>query len=207
MSTMITYLELINRSFDRSGWDVVLFQRNLATPGDGEPVHLWHRIRHCGYGNRHPFRFCWDLSVECRDSWGNCTERLSAAASRTFKLIPDGFGTRLVAGEGGRASAVTVSNGLAEGAIAASVYRSDWMLATQQAVHPGQTVRFDFDWGLYLASYRPQENRDVEFARLAASSRRLNLFGIAKASILMLGAGPGPESKPLDFRLDDIVRW
>ena len=200
---MIVELEFVNRSFDRSGWDVIVFQRNLEAAGERELILVWKRIRRCGYLNRHPIRFPLALTVECADPWGNLTEQVGVEKAKSGALEPLARVTLDASGE-----RVAVENQRPVGAIDATLCRTGRPLGRHTALVPGQDARFHFGFDLYFASHpAAEEGETLPWADVRKGSRCFRLHGIARGRVVMVGAGPGPHAAPLSFHLEEVERW
>lgn len=200
---MIIELEFVNRSYDRSGWDVIIFQRDLEAAGDAELILVWKRIRRCGYLNRHPIRFPLDLTLECTDPWGNLTEQVALEAAAAGALEPVARVALDAAGE-----QVEVENQRPLGAIDATLCRAGRPLGRRTALAPGRQGRFHFGFDLCFASYPgAEEGETIPWAEVKGGGRCFRLHGISRARVVMVGAGPGPHAAPLSFHLEEEERW
>jgi hypothetical protein len=199
-------LNFINQSNDLNNSQIVIFQKNVATDFD-ELAVAWKVIQYCGQGDNHPFIFPMGLSVGASDSYGNYTPQLKARNGEMFKMALTASGDQLVAaGAGTSPKEVQVLNALPKGAINASCYKDGRLLATKTSVAPQQKAVFQFKPTIWIGVVSQVEEGEVMNSAIISSvNTEISLLGIANADIVMTGGGPGPNSQPFAFNLDNVV--
>ena len=203
---MAVKLNFINQSNDLNNSQIVIFQKNVSTDFD-ELAVAWKVIQYCGQGDNHPFTFPIALSVGASDSYGNYTPQIKAANGELYKMSLTASGNQLVAGgQGTSTKEVQVLNGLPKGAITASCYKDGRLLATKTSVAPQQKAVFQFKPTIWIGVVSQVEEGEVmNSAIISAVNTEISLLGIASADIVLTGGGPGPNSQPFAFNLDNVV--
>lgn len=199
-------LNFINNSNDTNNSQVVIFQKNVATNFDDLPV-AWKVISYTGRGDKHPFAFPMAMQVGASDSYGNYTPQLDAQHGQMFQMTLTSSGDHLVpAGSGTSAREVQVLNSLAKGAIDASIYKGGRLLATKNSIAPQQKAVFQFKPTIWIGvASQVVQGQILDSAILSDINTELSLLGIASADIVMTGGGPGAQSTPFAFNLENIV--
>ncbi|HEX4418778.1 MAG TPA: hypothetical protein VH165_12795 [Kofleriaceae bacterium] len=205
MSTDSIALRLINQSADCNNSSILVFQKNVATNFD-EIAVAWQVIDNLGSGWIHPFTYDLDLQVSVADSWGNHMPPQDTADGQLWKVVRDCSGDQLKAGgPGTSASEVQVLNSLDRGAVSACIYRSGKLLATKTGVAPGQKAVFLFKPSIWIGIASQIQQGDVlDSAIMSNSNTQLNLTNIASADIVLSGGGPGRNSRPFTFALENV---
>ncbi|MBB2484565.1 hypothetical protein H5407_04930 [Mitsuaria sp. WAJ17] len=203
---MAVNLNFINQSNDLNNSQIVIFQKNVATDFDELSV-AWKVIKYCGQGDNHPFTFPMGLSVGSSDSYGNYTPQIKAQNGELYKMALTASGNQLVAGGPGTSpKEVQVLNGLPKGAITASCYKDGRLLATKTSIAPQQKAVFQFKPTIWIGVVSQVEQGEVMNSAIISSvNTEISLLGIASADIVMTGGGPGPNSQPFAFNLDNVV--
>lgn len=198
-------LNFINQSNDRNNSKIVVFQRNEATSYE-ELAVAWLVIENCGQGWNHPFQYPMDMFVAASDSWGNFSRQLSASNGQQFEVIQDQSGDFLkYAGQSSSQNEIEILNALELGAIDANVYKCGRLLATKTGVAPGQKAVFQFRPTIWIGvASQVEEGEVMNSAILSQINTELSLFGIKSADVVMTGGGPGPNSTPFKFTLENI---
>src|ERR1700761_1421617 len=114
---MVTTLNFINQSSDRSRTEVVLFQKNVAT--DMEELNLaWKVIKNCGTNCFHPLIYDPSLSVSISDENGNHSPRQNAENGQLVAATSTVTGGRRLSlvGKSVSPTEIEVLNGLQVGA-------------------------------------------------------------------------------------------
>jgi hypothetical protein len=204
-------LNFINRSNDSNDLRIVIFQKNLATDFDERAV-AWKVIQNCGQGDNHPFTFPMEMHVDASDSFGNYFHRFRARNGQRFSVKETDAGAVLMrdgrVGTGRRSREVEVVNGLPKGAINASIYRSQRVIATKTSIAPAQSARFEFEpviWIGVITNSWIIEGECMNSAVLSEINTELSLLNIASADIVLTGGGPGSTSTPFQFSLENVV--
>jgi hypothetical protein len=199
-------LNFINRSDDQNDSDIVLCAKDGAT-GPGEPAIAWLVIRHCGQGDNHPFVYPAQSQVGIVDAWGNYSPRLDAAPGQAFAVARTPSGDELApAGEAGSPAEIEVANDLTDGAISAMIFKSGALYVQRTGIAPGQMAAFQFRPVLWIGAVSQVEQGEaMSSAVLQSVDTELDLYGIAGADIVMTGGGPGPNSAPFKFSLENVV--
>lgn len=203
---MDVQLNFINNSNDTNNSDVVIFQRNVASHFDELPV-AWKVIKHCGIGGNHLFTFPMDMTVRVIDIYGNITPQLTAKYGDLYSMELGTSGADLVfAGKGTSAKEVQVLNNLRKGPIIVSICKDERLLATGGRVYPQQKAVFEFKPTICIGvALQAEEGHLITSAILSRGNYELSLTGIASADIIMRGGGPGHNSTPIYFNLENIV--
>jgi hypothetical protein len=96
-------------------------------------------------------------------------------------------------------------NALELGAVDANVYKCGRLLASKTGVAPGQKATFQFRPTIWIGVASQVEQGEVmNSAILSQINTELSLFGIKNADVVMTGGGPGPNSTPFKFTLENI---
>lgn len=199
-------LNFINRSADTNNSSVVIFQQNVAEDF-GETAIAWQVIQNCGRLDNHPFTYSTTFQVSASDSYGNYTPQLNASNGQAFDMIQSTSGDILQQSNAQSTSAqeVEVRNNLALGAIGANCYRDGKLFASKTGLAPGQKAVFEFQPRIYIGVVSQVEEGDVmNSAIISQINSEINLFGITSADIVMTGGGPGANSIPFNFTLENI---
>jgi hypothetical protein len=198
-------LNFINNSNDANNSQIVIFQKNVATDFD-ELAVAWRVIRYCGMGDNHPFTFPMTMSVSASDSYGNYTPHMDAQNGQLFTMSLTPSGDKLSrTGAGSSRSEVQVLNSLPKGAINANIYKDGKLLATKTSVAPQQKAVFQFKPTIWIGvASQIEQGQVMNSAIISSVNTELSLLGIASADIVMTGGGPGRESTPFQFNLDNI---
>jgi len=199
-------LNFINNSNDANNSDVVIFQKNVATDFD-ELAVAWHVIQYCGQGDNHPFRFPVAMQVSASDSYGNYTPQLPAQHGQMFTMQLTSSGDKLAySGPATSMTEVQVLNGLAKGAINASIYKDGKLLAVKTSIAPQQKAVFQFKPTIWIGvASQVMQGQVMNSAILSNINTEISLLGIASADIVMTGGGPGANATPFQFNLENIV--
>lgn len=206
MEIKFTYLNL---SGDAGRSQVVIFQRNLANRLDA-PVVAWRVIRFCGFDCRHPFVYSRQLAVRAIDYDGNLTPPVMAGGGERVRLGRTSSGIDLR--RDGRSSSVRdlqVVNGIERGAVVVKVYRAGRPLAAWPSLAPGQRATFRFEPRLFIGvvADRIKEEKALHPAVAAAVTTSIPTQGFLAADIVMTGGGPGPDSLPYAFHLENVMTY
>jgi hypothetical protein len=199
-------LNFINRSGDTNNSSIVIFQQNVAE-SFGEIAVAWKVIKNCGRLDRHPFIFPLQFQVSAKDSWGNYTPQLTAYDGQAYDMTLDNSGDVLGLSKSNSTSPneVEVRNKLAQGAINACIFKDGRLLATKTNMAPGQKAVFQFQPRIYIGVVsQVTEGQVINSAIISQVNTEINLFGITSANIVMTGGGPGPNSSPFEFQLENI---
>jgi hypothetical protein len=198
-------LNFINNSNDANNSQVVIFQKNVATDFD-EIAVAWKVIQYCGQGDNHPFVFPMDMFVAASDSNGNHTPQLQAQNGQLFTMSQTLSGHRLGQdGSGTSSREVQVLNGLQRGAISASIYKNGHLLATKTSIAPSQKAVFQFKPTLWIGVVsQVVQGQVMNSAIISSVNTELSLLGMRSADIVMTGGGPGPDSTPFRFNLENV---
>ena len=199
-------LNFINNSNDTNNSSVVIFQKNVATNFD-ETAVAWKVIENCGVGDTHPFTYPLSSHVSASDSWGNYTPKLAAQNGNLFHVALSSSGTQLsLAGDASNQAQIHVANELPKGAVNASIYKDGTLLATHTSVAPGQKAAFEFKPTIWIGvASQVVQGQVMNSAIISNVNTELSLLGIAGADIIMTGGGPGANSTPFVFHLENIA--
>ncbi|MCP3944657.1 MAG: hypothetical protein GY710_24710 [Desulfobacteraceae bacterium] len=199
-------LRLINNSSDANNSQVVIFQKNVAT-NFGELAIAWRVINNLGRNDYHPFEYSMGMEVCCGDSWGNFTPHMSSIPGESFHMVLDATGNVLNKdGVSASAKEVEVRNDLLRGAISANILKDGKLLAAKTSVAPGQKAVFEFKPTIFMGvASQVTEGKVMNSAIISSVNTELSLLGIASADIVMTGGGPGKDSTPFEFNLENIA--
>jgi hypothetical protein len=199
-------LNFINNSNDANNSEIVIFQKNVATNFD-ELAVAWHIIKYCGQGDSHPFVFPMEMEVAGSDSYGNYTPHLPAQNGQLFTMSLTTSGNRLSAsGSGTSSREIQVLNGLPRGAINASIYKDGKLLAVKTSVAPQQKAVFQFKPTIWMGVVSQViQGQVMNSAIMSCVNTELSLLGITSADIVMTGGGPGRNSMPFAFSLENVM--
>ena len=203
---MSIQLNFINRSNDSNNSQIVIFQKNVATNFD-ELAVAWRVIQNCGASDNHPFTFPMSFAVSASDSWGNFTPKIDAQNGQMYHVELTGSGDTLSScGPSTSSKEVQVRNDLSKGAINAGVYKDGRLLALKTNVAPGQKAVFEFKPTIWIGvASQVTQGAILNSAILSDVNTELSLLGIASADIVMTGGGPGSNSTPFQFNLENIL--
>ena len=199
-------LNYVNHSNDTNNSSIVIFQQNVAEDF-GEIAIAWLVIKNCGRLDNHPFTYPLQFQVCASDSWGNYTPQLDAVDGQAYEMVKDPSGDvlRISNAPATNAAEVEVRNNLLQGAINANIYRQGRLLAAKTNLAPGQKAVFQFHPRIYMGVVSQiEESQVMNSAIIKTCNTEINLFGISSADIVMTGGGPGPDSRPFEFHLENI---
>ncbi len=198
-------LNFINNSNDANNSQIVIFQKNVASNFD-ELAVAWRVIQYCGQGDNHPFTFPMEMAVSAGDSYGNFTPQLPAQNGQLFTMNLTTSGDRLVqTGSGTSSTEIQVLNGLPRGSINANVYKGGALLAAKTSIAPQQKAVFQFKPTIWIGvASQVVQGQVMNSAIVSSVNTELSLLGIASADIVMTGGGPGRDSSPFTFRLENV---
>lgn len=199
-------LNFINQSNDANHSQIVIFQKNVATNFD-ELAVAWRVIQYCGQGDNHPFTFPMSMTVAGSDSYGNFTPQLPAQNGQLFTMSLTNSGDQLAqTGSGTSTTEVQVLNGLPKGAINANIYKDGKLLAAKTGLAPQQKAVFQFKPTIWIGvASQVVQGQVMNSAIISNINTELSLLGIASADIVMTGGGPGRDSSPFTFSLQNLV--
>jgi hypothetical protein len=200
------HLNLINQSNDTNNSQIVIFQKNVGA-GLSELAVAWHVIENLGQGDNHPFVYPMSIAVGASDSYGNYTPQLPASYGQRFAMKLTQSGDQLsFDGDGTSAEEVQVANNLQAGAINAMIYKAGNLFATKTNIAPGQLAAFQFKPTIRIGIVsQVTRGQTMNEAIMSSINTEISLLGLASADIVMTGGGPGPNSKPFEFHLANIV--
>jgi hypothetical protein len=183
----------------------VIFQRNAAT-SLGELAVAWLVIQNCGQGDNHPFVYPASFAVGASDSFGNYTPHLPASYGQLFAMTRTRSGDQLSFAGEANPQEVQVENRLPTGAIDAMIYKAGSVFARKTNIAPGQLAAFQFKPTLWIGVVSQVEQGQVmNEAIMSDIDTEFSLFGIASADIVMTGGGIGPDAKPFEFHLENVM--
>lgn len=199
-------LNFINQSNDANNSRIVIFQKNVATDFE-ELATAWQVIQNCGQGDNHPFTYPMTMQVSASDSWGNFTPRLNAQNSQQFALKKTTSGDQLMLnGASANVNQIDVLNALEQGAMSANIYKSGKLLAQKTSIAPQQKAVFEFKPTIWIGvASQVTEGMVMNSAILSNINTEISLLGVASADIVMTGGGPGQNSTPFEFQLQNVT--
>ena len=199
-------LNFINASNDVNNSSVVIFQKNVAT--DFEEIAVaWTVIRNCGQGDNHPFTYPMESTIGYADSYGNYTPRLIANPGDLFSAVFTPSGDAIQhSGAANSVHEIQLLNALPHGAIDAMVFKDSRVLASKTSVAPQQKAVFQFTPTIWIGvASEVVQGEVMNSAILSALDTEISLLGIASADIVMTGGGPGAQSIPFEFTLQNVM--
>jgi hypothetical protein len=200
-------LNFINKSSDTNNSNVVIFQQNVAEDFN-EIAVAWKVIKNCGQYDNHPFVFPMGYTANVTDSYDNMTPYVDIYNGQAYhaKEHPTGI-TLAYASPTANVNQIQVSNQLPAGSIDANIYKNGALLAAKAAVLPQQHAIFEFKPTIWIGVVQDVNEGDVlNSAILSQINTELSLFGVSSADIVMTGGGPGPNSTPYTFTLENIAK-
>ncbi|WP_322026321.1 hypothetical protein [Burkholderia sp. BCC1977] len=199
-------LNFVNLSNDVNNSQIVLFQKNVSTDFD-ELAIAWKVITNCGRGDNHPFVFPMLTTVSASDADGNYMPQKRADNGQVFNVSRSTSGNVLaLAGPAPTSREIQLRNDLSQGAITASVFKDNRLLAHKTGIVPGQKAVFEFKPTLWIGTASQIEQGAVmNSAVLSDINTELSLLGIKSADIVMTGGGGGTTATAYQFRLANVV--
>lgn len=200
-------LTLINRSDDSNSNQIVLFQKNESATENSSAV-AWTVIQNSRPGDHYSFTYSHDVFVAITDSSGNDSPMYLAAPGTAFKVIENEIGDELQQSKNAspHPEAIELSNDLPVGSITAKCYRDNRLCDIINELSPGQKAIFRFKPAIWPGVVKDANQGNVmDSAIISSINTQLDLYGIARADIIMTGGGPGPNSTPFEFTLENIV--
>jgi hypothetical protein len=199
-------LNFINRSNDDNNSSILIFQKNAAA-SVGEIAVAWLVITNCGQGDNHPFVYPMSMAVGAKDSFGNYTPQLAASYGQKFAMTLTKSGDQLsLVGHTASPQEIEIENGLSSGAIDAMVFKAGHLFASKTDVAPGQLAVFHFEPRIWIGvASEVEQGQIINEAIMSDINTEITLLGIASADIVMTGGGSGPEARPFEFNLENVV--
>ncbi|EDT39254.1 hypothetical protein [Burkholderia ambifaria] len=199
-------LNFVNLSNDVNNSQIVIFQKNVSTDFD-ELAIAWKVITNCGRGDNHPFVFPMLTTVSASDADGNYMPQKRADNGQLFNVSRSTSGNVLaLAGPAPTSREIQLRNDLSQGAITASVFKDNRLLAHKTGIAPGQKAVFEFKPTLWIGTASQIEQGAVmNSAVLSDINTELSLLGIKRADIVMTGGGGGTTATAYQFRLANVV--
>ncbi|UEP24562.1 hypothetical protein LL999_18185 [Burkholderia ambifaria] len=199
-------LNFVNLSNDVNNSQIVIFQKNVSTDFD-ELAIAWKVITNCGRGDNHPFVFPMLTTVSASDADGNYMPQKRADNGQLFNVSRSTSGNVLaLAGPAPTSREIQLRNDLSQGAITASAFKDNRLLAHKTGIVPGQKAVFEFKPTLWIGTASQIEQGAVmNSAVLSDINTELSLLGIKRADIVMTGGGGGTTATAYQFRLANVV--
>ncbi|KVV53107.1 aromatic ring-opening dioxygenase LigA [Burkholderia territorii] len=199
-------LNFVNLSNDVNNSQIVIFQKNVSTDFD-ELAIAWKVITNCGRGDNHPFVFPMLTTISASDADGNYMPQKRADNGQLFNVSRSTSGNVLaLAGPAPTSREIQLRNDMSQGAITASVFKDNRLLAHKTGIVPGQKAVFEFKPTLWIGTASQIEQGAVmNSAVLSDINTELSLLGIKSADIVMTGGGGGTTATAYQFRLANVV--
>lgn len=199
-------LRFVNKTNDANNSQFVIFQKNVSSNFD-ELAVAWKVIKYCGQGDYHPFVFPMTMAVGANDCYGNYTPEITAQNGNMYHVVRNQSGDVLeYTGPGSSAKEVQLRNDLPQGAIDCNIYKDSRLLATKTGVAPGQKAVFEFKPTIWIGAVSEVvEGNVMNSAIMSDINTEISLLGIASADIVATGGGPGCNSSPFTFSLENVV--
>jgi hypothetical protein len=146
------------------------------------------------------------MQVSASDSYGNYTPKLTAQNGQLFAMSLNNSGDQLAYASAATSSTeVQVRNDLPAGSINAGIYKGGKLLAQKTSIAPQQKAVFQFKPTIWIGVVsQVEQGQVINSAILSDINTEIALLGIASADIVMTGGGPGPNSTPFVFKLENI---
>lgn len=199
-------LRFVNNSNNNSNQDVVIFQKNEAYCLD-ELAIPWRVIRCFSKGDVHLFGFTNDMEISASDSYGNFSNQIDGVEhGQQFSVYKEDAEPEIAhVGKAPIENEIHVRNDRAVGSIDAHIFRDGKKLAVRDNVAPAQNAVFRFEPTVWVGVVsQVQEGHTLNSAILSQVDKSFNLKGIASADIVMTGGGPGINSTPFHFELENV---
>lgn len=199
-------LTVINESDCGHDIELVAFQQNAARDAD-ELVVAWKVIQGLGRGERHPFAFQSGTAVAVGDQWGNYSPQFSASGGEVYGMSCTPSGHKL-SWDGPAASPheILCRNDQVE-TVSVGLYRSGRLLMQRPVVAPGATASFVVEPTLFLTVCSGLEVGELLPSQVfVPDAFAISLLGLRSATIVVSGAGPGPQAMPFIFQLAEVER-
>jgi hypothetical protein len=199
-------LNFINNSNDVNNSSIVIFAKNAASDFE-ELAIAWKVIENCGVGDHHPLTYDLNVYVSAGDSYGNYTPELLAQNGQKFEMVMSTSGDVLQMSEQPAISPteIEIANNLERGAISGNIYRSGSLYASTHSIAPGQKAVFSFKPTIWIGVASQITEGDVMNSAIISNiNTEISLLGIASADIVMTGGGPGANSTPFEFSLENV---
>jgi hypothetical protein len=199
-------LNFINRSNDTNNSSIVIFQQNVADRFTENTI-AWKVIENCGRLDNHPFLYPLNFQVTASDAYGNYTPQIVAYEGQAFEIVKStsGDNLQLSSTPSIKPTEVEIRNNLNRGAINALCYKDGKLLAVKRDLAPGQKAIFQFQPRISIGvTSQAEEGSVLNPAVSSEITSVINLFGISSADIVMTGGGPGKDSTPFNFTLENI---
>lgn len=199
-------LNFINASADTNNSSIVIFQKNVVADFD-ELAVAWRVIEECGRLDNHPFTYPMQFQVSGGDSHGNFTPQMTALDGQTYEMIHNNSGDvmRLAKTPAASPNEVEIQNNLVTGSIDGNIFKDGKLLAAKTNMAPGQKAVFQFHPIIFIGAVSQiTEGAVMNSAILQQVNTELALFGVLSADIVMTGGGPGPNSLPFSFTLQNV---
>ncbi|KIA99599.1 aromatic ring-opening dioxygenase LigA [Flavobacterium sp. KMS] len=199
-------LNFINKSNDAKNNNVVIFQQNAAQEFEKTAI-AWKVIENSAKLDNHPFTFSMGYEVSACDSYGNFTPMFYTYEGTAYEMVMDNSGSvlRVASKPATNLSQIEIKNALPSGIIDANCYRNNRLIATKTNLKPGDKAVFEFYPRLFIGVVPEIEEGDIlDSAIISQINSQINLFGITSADIVMTGGGPGNNSTPFYFNLENI---
>jgi hypothetical protein len=199
-------LNFINLSNDANNSQIVIFQKNVSTDFD-ELAVAWKVISNCGRGDNHPFVFPIRTTLSASDADGNYMPQKLAQNGEMFSVSRVASGNVLsLTGASPSSREIQLRNDLRTGAITASVFKDNRLLAHKTGIVPGQKAVFEFKPTLWIGTASQiEQGKVMNSAVLSDINTELSLLGIARADIVMTGGGAGTSAVSYQFKLANVV--
>ncbi|NQZ20771.1 MAG: hypothetical protein HRT53_01845 [Colwellia sp.] len=203
---MDTKLTFINQSQDSSKSEVLIFQKNTLSSLDEIPI-AWKTIKYCGVNCSHPFTYANSIEISVSDIYGNYSPALMAQPGEQLSMANSGVVKELKSSGAKPGSVeVQVCNDLLAGSINVNVFRSGQLICRKTTLVPGEKAVFMFKPSIWLGVVSDViEGSAINSAVMSHINTEISLQGIAAANLVMRGGGPGKNSTPFTFHLENVV--
>ncbi len=206
---MKTELTFINRSYDVSRSDIVIFQPNEAATGVQCPV-AWKVIKRCPVDWSHTFTFSSEFQAGIRDGDGNLSPRIPVTPGTLVTVSPRPHGAVALDLEKAEDPVgIYLESRLKSAGCDAEIYRDGRLLSRYPALASRTHVAFQFGNHIFVAATSGINEGDL--LRLSdlhwLTLTKLDLLGVTSAEIVMTGGGYGSDATPLCFHIHNERNW
>ncbi len=193
-------INIINNTVDNDALNLAIYQKydslNSGMEGVEErSVIAWKVIKIVDINTSHSFTISTEMHVTVEDENGNVSDPQATEGGVKWNAVSVSAGTMLVndIASGSNASEIQIYNGLDEGAINASIYKDNKLLATQMNIAPQQSTAFAFEPTIWVGVV-PQavEGEIIDPLVLSTITTEISLLGITNANLILTGGSGNP---------------
>jgi len=202
---MVVAIKFINRSLGGNKPRILIFQSDTGINSNAT-ARAWKVIKNCGQNCYHPFFYSTDFEIGLGDEFGNYSPRQRASQGCLFTVTACAVGRQLACRRSfANSQRIGLRNDMSRGAVNAHIYSCGRILATKNAVAPGQMVIFEFKPTLSICvAPQAEEGMDVDAKFIDGKITELPLSGLRSADIVMTGCDTGSGARNYTFAVENI---